>query len=255
MQSQNRKFIIYQLFVQVIITIFYSFFFVNILIEAGRDGGFNGLLAPAMKYFPFLVVLICSILPEASLLIKHKLHSQDGEILPLLFMIVDLQSSLIVSDAVSALGFYFDFPFYLLILQRFSLLGTAAMFLLSSLRYFGFSSSHIGLYNFAFLAISFLVSAIIPISSYRGEMTITSSIYEVYLQIAILVIYLATIATFIIVAIKDKTALNIKRSSAFILLCLGIYLSWANFPATCIISPVVYIIGTGILVVDAGDSF
>lgn len=255
MQNQNRKFIIYQLFVQVIITILYSFGFINILVEAGRAGGFNGILAPTVKYFPFLVVLLCSILPEASLLIKHKLHSQDGEILPLLFTVVDLQSSLIVSDAVSALGFYFDFPFYLLILQRFALLGTAAMFLISSLRYFGFSSSHIGLYNFAFLAISFLVSAIIPISSYKGEMTVTSSLYEVYLQIAILVIYLTTIATFIMVAVKDKTALNIKRTSAFILLCLGIYLSWADFVATCIIAPVFYIVGTGILVVNAGDSF
>lgn len=255
MQSQTRKFILYQLFIQAVITVLYGFGFVNVLISSGKRGGFASILESSGRYLPFLVILICSLLPEISLLIKHKLHSQDGEILPLLYTAVALQSSMIVMDAVSAMGFYFHFPFGLLVLQRFSLLATASMFLLSALRYFGFSSSHMTGYSFVFLAFSFLISALVPVSSYMGEITVTSSIYEVYIQIVVLAAYTATIATFIIAAIKDKTALNIKRSSAFILLCVGIYLCWAGNVYTAVISPILYLIGTIILVADAGDSF
>lgn len=254
MQTQNRKFILYQLFVQVVICALFVFALINVLIDAGQEGGIEGLLTPAVKYGPFLVVLVCSILPQASLLIKHKLHSQDGEILPLLFTIVALQACMIVTDALEALGYYFEFPFHLLVFQRFSLAATACLFLLSALRYFGFSSSHIGLYNFVFLAIPFFISAIIPVSSYHGETTITSSLYDAYLQAAIAIVYLVEITTFIIMAVKDKTALNIKRSIAFILLSIGNYFCLFNEIWSAVISPVFYVIGTVILVNNAGDS-
>ncbi len=254
MQTQNRKYILYQLFIQIAICALFSFGFVNVLIDAAREGGVENLMEPAVKYGPFLIVLICSILPQAALLIKHKLHSQDGEILPLLFTVVALQGSMIVNDALMSLGYYFEFPFHLLILQRFSLTAAACLFLFSALRYFGFSSSHIGLYNFAFLAIPFFISAIIPVSSYQGETTITSSVYDAYLQAGIVIIYLTTITTFTVMAVKDKTALNIKRSIAFILLCFGNYLCLIGEIWSSVLSPLLYIIGTIILVNNAGDS-
>lgn len=236
------------------ITIFYSFAFIQILLSCGKRDGLEGLLSPTIKYLPFLIILICSILPEASLLIKHKLHSQDGEILPLLFTVVSLQASLILFEAVDASGYLFFYPYQLLVLERFSLLASASMFLLSSLRYFGFSSSNIGLYNFVFLAVPFLVSALIPFSSYEGSFSIYSSIYDLYLVVAITLIYLASIITFIFVAIKDKTALNIKRSISFIFLSIGLYLSQIDILWVAITSSILYIIGSVILVVNAGDS-
>ncbi len=254
MQNQTRKFILYQLLIQAVITVLYGFGFINIMINAGKESGFDGVLAGAIKYLPFLVILICSILPQVSLLIKHKLHSQDGEILPLLFTVIALQGSLIIPDAVEAMGYYLDIPFYILVLERFSLLAASSMFLLSSLRYFGFSSSHIDLFNFVFLAVPLLVSALGPVSSYEGVISITSSLYEVYLQWAIILIYLSAITTFLVTAFKDKTSLNIKRSISFISLSIGLYFSHFNTAATSIISPVFYILGTVILIVDAGDS-
>ena len=254
MQTQNRKYILYQLFIQIVICVFFSFGLINVCIEAVQNGGISNLIGPAVKYGPFLVVLICSILPQAALLIKHKLHSQDGEILPLLFTVVALQGSVIVTDALESLGYYFEFPFHLLVLQRFSMAATACLFLLSALRFFGFSSSHIGLYNFVFMAIPFFISAIIPVSSYHGETTITSSVYDAYLQAGIVIVYLTAITTFIVMAVKDKTALNIKRSIAFILLCIGNYFCLIGETWSACISPVLYIIGTVILVNNAGDS-
>ncbi len=254
MQTQNRKYILYQLLVQIIICVLYAFGLINVLIRAGQTEGVGGLLAPAVKYGPFLVVLICSILPQAALLIKHKLHSQDGEILPLLFTVVALQASLIVTDALYSLGYYFEYPFELLVLQRFSITATACLFLLSSLRYFGFSSSHISLYNFVFMAIPFFISALIPVSSYEGVATIASSVYDAYLQAGIAIVYITTVTTFIVMAVKDKTSLNIKRSIAFILLSIGNYLCLFDRIWSAILSPAVYIIGTVILVNNAGDS-
>lgn len=254
MQNQTRKFIIGQLLIQAAITVLYGFALINIFIDAGIRVGFNGILEYAVKHLPFLVILICSILPQISLLIKHKLHSQDGEILPLLFTVVALQGSLILNDAAEAMGYFLDYPFYILVLQRFSLLAAASMFLLSSLRYFGFSSSRIELFNFVFLAVPLLVSAIVPVTSYEGSVTITSSVYEVYLQFAIVLVYLASVSTFLVTAFKDKTALNIKRSISFISLSIGLYYSHYNTLVTSILSPVFYILGTVILIIDAGDS-
>lgn len=254
MQNQNRKNLLLQLFLQIVILFLYAFAFINILVARSNADGIDGVKEVLTKYSPFLVILISSLFPELSLLIKHKLHSQDGEIIPFLFTITSLQASLIAQDAFSAMGFYFDYPLALLVLQRFSLLATAAIFLLSSLRYYGFSSSYMGLYNFVFLAFSFSLSVIIPVSSYKTEMTITSSLYEVYLQLAVLLVYVAAIVTLVIIEFKDKTILNIKRSIAFISLAIGIYVYPFNTLWTSIISPVFYILGTVILVIDAGDS-
>lgn len=254
MQTQNRKFILYQLLIQLVICALFIFALVNVLINAGQKGGFEGLLEPGVEYGPFLIVLVCSILPQIALLIKHKLHSQDGEILPILFTVIALQASIIVNDALRALGYYFEFPFHLLVFQRFAVAASASLFLLSALRYFGFSSSHIGMFNFAFMAVPFFISAIIPVSSYHGETTITSSLYDAYLQAGIAIVYIAAITTFIVMAFKDKTALNIKRSVAFILLSIGNYFCLFNELWSAVISPVFYVIGTIILVNNAGDS-
>lgn len=254
MQNQNRKNLLLQLFIQTVILVLYALFFVNILLSKSSVDGFEGVKEVAVKYTPFLIILIASLFPEFSLLIKHKLHSQDGEIILFLFTITSLQASLIAQDGFSAMGYYFDYPLQLLVLQRFSLIATAAIFLLSSLRYYGFSSSHMGVYNFVFLAFSFSISILIPVSTYKTELTITSSLYEIYLQLAVLLIYVAAIATLVIIEFKDKTALNIKRSIAFISLAIGIYVYPFNTLWTSIISPVFYIVGAVILVIDAGDS-
>lgn len=254
MQNQNRKNLLIQLFLQTVVLSLYGFAFVNILLFELHSEGFDGAKEVAVKYLPFLVILISSLFPEFALLLKHKLHSQDGEIIPFLFTITSLQASLIAQDAFSALGFYFDYPLALLILQRFSLIATAAVFLLSSLRYYGFSSSHMGLYNFVFIAFSFSLSIIIPVSSYKTQMTITSSLYEVYLLLVVLLVYAASVTTLVIIEFKDKTILNIKRSIALISLVIGIYVYPYNTIWTSVISSVFYIFGSVILAIDAGDS-
>ena len=254
MKYQNRKTIATLLVVQTIITVVYAFSLFEVCLFYFREGGFTGIKEPLLNYFPHLVILICSIWPQAALLFKHKLHSQDGEIMPLLFTMIATQASLIVTDAVTSMGFIFIFPEQLLVVQRFSLVATAALFLLSSLRYYGFSSSNMGFYTALFLAISLLLSSMVPFSSYRGQMSTLTPGYEVYIQIVVLVLYLVSIITFIITAVKDKTSLNVKRSIAFILLVISIYFSYYNTLYSAIIAVVLAIPATIILSINAGDS-
>lgn len=254
MQNQNRKTIVSLLVVQIIITLLYAFALFEVLLSSFKSVGWSEVENNLLDYLPHLVILICSLWPQAALIFKHKLHSQDGEIMPLLFTITAMQASLIVVDAVEAMGYIFVYPEALLVIQRFSLLATAALFLLSSIRYYGFSSSNIGTYTLLFLAISLLISALVPFSSYHGRMSTMTPGYEVYVQIVVIVLYFIAIITFIITAVKDKTSLNIKRSIAFIMLALSIYFAYFNIIYTAATSIVLAIPATIILVLNAGDS-
>ena len=239
---------------QIAITLLYSFALIEVLLFSYNQEGWIGLQSNLLDYLPHLVVLICSLWPQAALIFKHKLHSQDGEIMPMLFTFSAMQASLIVVDAVEAMGYIFVYPEALLVIQRFSLLGTAALFLLSSLRYYGFSSSNIGMYTFLFLAVSLLISAMVPFSSYHGRMSTMTPGYEMYVQLVVIVLYAVAIITFIMTAVKDKTSLNVKRSIAFIMMGISIYLAYFNHIYTAATSIVLALPATVILVLNAGDS-
>ena len=254
MQNQNRKTIVSLLVVQIAITLLYLFALIEVLLFSYNQEGWIGLQSNLLDYLPHLVVLICSLWPQAALIFKHKLHSQDGEIMPMLFTFSAMQASLIVVDAVEAMGYIFVYPEALLVIQRFSLLGTAALFLLSSLRYYGFSSSNIGMYTFLFLAVSLLISAMVPFSSYHGRMSTMTPGYEMYVQLVVIVLYAVAIITFIMTAVKDKTSLNVKRSIAFIMMGISIYLAYFNHIYTAATSIVLALPATVILVLNAGDS-
>ena len=254
MQNQNRKTIVSLLVVQVAITLFYAFGLTEVLLYSFSNEGWIGVKDNLLDYLPYLVILICSLWPQAALIFKHKLHSQDGDIMPILFTSVAMQASLIVVDAIEAMGYIFVFPEALLVIQRFSILSTAALFLLSSLRYYGFSSSNIGTYTILFLATSLLISDLVPFSSYHGRMSTMTPGYEMYIQFVIIVLYVVAIITFIMTAIKDRTSLNVKRSIAFIMLGLSIYFAYFNLIYTAVASIVLAIPATVILVINAGDS-
>ena len=110
------------------------------------------------------------------------------------------------------------------------------------------------MYTFLFLAVSLLISALVPFSSYHGRMSTMTPGYEMYVQIVIIVLYVTTIITFIMTAVKDKTSLNVKRSIAFIMLALSIYFAYFNLIYTAVTSIVLAIPATVILVLNAGDS-
>ena len=103
MQNQNRKTIVSLLVVQIAITLFYAFGLGEVLFFSFTTDGWNEVKNNLLDYLPHLVILVCSLWPQAALIFKHKLHSQDGEIMPLLFTVTALQASLIVVDAIESM--------------------------------------------------------------------------------------------------------------------------------------------------------
>ena len=72
MQNQNRKTIVSLLVVQIAITLLYSFALIEVLLFSYNQEGWIGLQSNLLDYLPHLVVLICSLWPQAALIFKHK---------------------------------------------------------------------------------------------------------------------------------------------------------------------------------------
>ncbi len=219
------------------------------------DGGKEIFLSGLIGYLSQLIILVSSLIPQIVLRVKKKLHSQDGEIYPLLFTMISLQSTLVIPKYSLITGIYFVDTSVLVVLIRFSMLGTAAIFLLSALRFYGFASSRLHLYTSLILGMAFVFCFIAPQNTVSMENILFSSIYDAYLNLISLLLYIATILTMIITAIKDKTAANIKRCISFILLISGLCLSVSETLIPTIVSSVLYITGIILLVSSTQESF
>ena len=157
------------LFVQIAITILYSIAIIQmtvILFEKNRDIFLSGLLGYLSQGF----LLIIALLPQIVLRVKRKIHSQDGEIYPLLFTILALQASLIIPQYTKITGVYLLDPSTLLILERFAVVGTASIFLLSALRFYGFASSRSSLNTFLVIGAALLLCILAPMNTNQSGM-------------------------------------------------------------------------------------
>lgn len=242
------------LIIQILITVIYEAAMIHmtiVLFQTKREAFFTGFIG----YLAQFIILIVSFIPQLVLRVKKKIHSQDGEIYPLLFTMISLQSTLVIPMYQSITGIFFIDTNILLILLRFSLLGTAAMFLLSSLRFYGFASSRLPLYTMLIMGSVLLFCIVAPKNIISFDLILFSSRYDAYLQLTSLLLYLATITTMIITAIKDKTATNIKRCISFSMLIIGIYLSLSNALIPTIFATLFYITGIILLVSSTQESF
>lgn len=251
MKNQNSKPLIICLLLQIILIMSYGYAVFFLLSDRPNKEEFIRLIS---SYVPLFFIFVLSLLPQFTLLLNRKLHSQDGEIFPFLFTIVSLQSSQIIGEVFNKLNIGVIYPDIIIYIERFSLLGSAILFLLSALRYNGFSSSKMPLYTVIALLASLLMSLIAPISTGKGNTGFLSTSYDAYFQVLIITIYAATIVTFLVMAINDNSSLSIKRAISFICLVLGLYISQFNAVITAIFSLLFYLVGSILLTRTAGDS-
>lgn len=252
MAHKNTKHLSF-LILQIVITTVYTAAIAQmtvVLFRTNRAMFVTGLIG----YFSQFIILIASLVPQVYLRFKKKLHSQEGEIYPILFTMISLQSTIIIPIYSQITGIYFVDTAAVLILMRFSILGTAALFLLSALRFYGFASSRLPLYTALLLATAFLFCFIAPKNTISWENMLFSSKYDAYLQLTSTLLYAATIITMIITAIKDKTSANIKRSISFALLIAGLFLAISNSLIPTIISSALYIAGIILLISSSQEN-
>ena len=149
--NQRKATLSLLLLLQILITVVYGAMLVHmtqLLFEAHPDS----FIDEAISYLPQFVILVSSLIPQIVLRAKRKLHSQDGEVFPLLFTMIALQVTLVIPMFTEVTGIFILDRSILVTVGRFSLLGTAVLFLISALRYYGFNSSKISFYIFvAFL--------------------------------------------------------------------------------------------------------
>ena len=89
----------------------------------------------------------------------------------------------------------------------------------------------------------------------ENAMNVFNSQYDAYIQMAIMLLYVTTIITLLVFAIKDKSPINTRRFIGFTLIIVGLHLSTSYEFITAIISSVLYLTGIIILTFNTGESF
>ncbi len=243
------------LIVQILITIIYGAIIVHMTLILVKDYGTKSIVT-IQGYFPQFVILISSLVPQIIIRIRRKMHTQDGEIFPILFTMIALQATLIVPRYVALTEVVFISPRILTYLERFSLIGTASLFLLSSLRFYGFNSPRMSWYIVIVLAFSLFISVIAPVNyTSSSSLEILSGKYDAMIQLSILLFYAATILTLVISAAREKGAVAIKRLIGFIFLIAGLYLGFSSLLIPVILSSTLYIVGIVIISNNVKESF
>ena len=80
---------------QTVISIAYAAMLVHMTILLVRSRS-TGWISTIVAYFPQLVIIISSMALQFVLRIRHRAHTQDGSLLPLLFTFIALESSMIL---------------------------------------------------------------------------------------------------------------------------------------------------------------
>lgn len=243
-----------QLIAQGLITALYVVMTIHVSIFEFSQNGLEAF-ATLSFYLSFLVILLSSIVPPIVLRIRRKLHSEDGEVFPVLFLILSIQASLIVPIYVNFNGFYMIPPETLIIIERFSILATASMFLLAALEYYGFQNAKLNLYTLYILLACLIVALLAPFNTNRGFIDIYNAYSDAYILFGVFLLYIASALTFIISAINEKTTSNIRRCVAFLFMILGMILALINNMFVAIAASLFYLIGIIILCYNTRDSF
>lgn len=240
-------------FVQIIITLLYSSAIIHmaIIMIIDKDSGF---LLRILRYLPSWTLFIVALVPQIILRLKKRIYSQDGDIYPTLFAVLSLQTSLIIPEFTAVTGIYLLDPAMLVIIERFSILATATLFLFSALRFYGFSSANMSLVLLLIIGSTLILSILAPMNTNQTGSAFSSR-FDALFALATLLLYIATILTMIISAIKDKTNTNIKRSASFILLIAGLYVADAPILILSLSSIALYIAGIVLLIQSTRESF
>ena len=170
---------------------------------------------------------------------------------------MSLQCVAFIPDYFYETGILIFAPTTINVLIRFSFLSCAVLFIFTSLLYMGSNITQLGTYVLIVLICSLVLSIMAPNTSAAHEqIRYFGSIYDVYFSFAIGLINLASIATFIIAAVNEKTAHNIKRSISYILLIIGNYGMFSTTNPLLIITVCLFfIIGFIMLIITSKETF
>ncbi|MDY5930610.1 MAG: hypothetical protein SPJ34_01095 [Candidatus Ornithospirochaeta sp.] len=205
---------------------------------------------------PQAIILISAIVSQIILVARHRALSQEGNLIPILFLFIILQNITLLPIFYQVTGWMILPPAAILALGRFSILTAAVLFVFSSILYYGTNMSRIWLYIAFSIGCCAFISIIIPSNTniWVSKISISTS-YDAYLHIAVIMLLAAGALTYLVATIKDRATHKITRALSFILLMAGNYISLAASIVPAAISSVLFIAGTVLLVTSSKDTF
>ena len=240
---------------QLAFTLFFGAIIVHVFLYMNEKVGLSSSFF--ILFLPKTLVLVCALFPHFLIKIRHKSHSQDGEILPLLFLAMTIECFSLIPDYYMETGILLLDPVLCNTLIRFSFITCPLMFLITGLIYQGISVSKTGYYTLVAVIAAFLLSYAAPHSSSPASaINSFGSVWDSYFNIASILISVLAILTFVLSIINEKVQQTIKRSISFILMIIG---NWGIFAPTSLVATIIlasfFIIGVVMMIVTNKDAF
>ena len=255
-KTKKRKFS-FALLLQMLISIGYGALLIHMTVVLLIERN-SGWIVNIISYFSQLVVIIASIVFLFILRLRHRTHSIDSTLLPLLFSFIALESTAILPLYSAITGIMLLPPNAVIIIERFAVFSAAIVFAFSAVQYYGTNASRLKLYLTIAIAAAFYLALAAPINTGNeslANLRVFTSQYDTYLMITLSVIYIMSIITYIAAVIKDRASHSVARAVAFILLMIGNYLVISTDLATSIVAAVSYITGIILLSSTSKNTF
>ncbi len=256
-ETKRKKQFSLAIFLQFIISVLYSAMLVHMTIVLFRSRA-TGWLSTLLIYIPQLAIIVSSLVFLFILRLRHRTHSIDSTLLPLLFTFIALESTMIIPLYTKVTGITLLAPNAVVIIERFAMIAAAMVFVFTAVQYFGTNASRLKLYlSLTIIAALFLALAM-PLNTGTTDLatlTVFSSSYDALLLCALILIYLVSISTYIIAVAKDRSTHSITRAAAFILMMIGNFFSMSNAVIPSVISGFLYITGIVMMTISSKNTF
>ena len=203
----------------------------------------------------YLLIIIVSFAIQIILRVKHRSHTPEAELLPLLLFFMTMECTMVLPVYFQETGILVFSTNTTNMIIRFSLIGTSLVFVYTALLHMG---SHISAGNIttSLIAILFLSLLAPSSSSLQAAEYGFGSTYDVYFNFATILLYIAAAVTFIIGAINDKVPHILVRSITYILMILG---NWGivadNSYLMTVICAILYVVSSILMIVTSKDAF
>ena len=219
------------------------------------SGNFQNWLITLIIYLPQLVIIIASVVLQFILRIRHRSHTQEGTLLPLLFTFIALEATYIFPLYQEVTGVTLLSPIAVIILARFAILGTAVIFVFAAIQFFGMNNTRNKLYLTLSLLAAVFLSIAAPMNTNSAGTALFASSYDAYLTMALITMYVAAALTYVTAVIKDRATHTPGRAISYILLMSGNLISLGTDYISGTIAIILYITGVAALSVSSRQTF
>ena len=133
-KKTRKKKLSFALLLQMLISIAYGAILIHMTVVI-LDQRTTGWILYMMNYLPQLIIIISSVAFLFILRVRHRTHSIDSTLLPLLFSFIALESTAILPLYAEITGIMILPPNAVLILERFAIFSAAVVFVFSAVQY------------------------------------------------------------------------------------------------------------------------